>query len=64
MISNNYFSNIIAGVFPPWHYANTHLNAPDQQTAKSSAFIEVHTFTDDQLIRCIWVAAVGSYLHS
>ena len=37
----NCFSKITADFFPPWHFANTHLNAPEQQTAKTSAFIEV-----------------------
>ena len=45
--SNNYFCKIIADVFPPWHCVNTHLNAPDQQTDKPSAFIEVLTLADD-----------------
>jgi len=30
----------------PWHCVKTHLNAPDQQTAKTSAFIEVITRFD------------------
>lgn len=33
------------------------LNGPDQQTTKTSAFIEADTFTDDQLIKWIWSAA-------
>ena len=59
MGSNSCFSKIIADVFPHWHCVNTHLNAPDQQTGKTSAFIEVLTLTDDQLIKCIWLAAPG-----
>ncbi len=42
------YSKIIADVLPPWHCANTHLKASDQQTAKTSAFIEVLTLADDQ----------------
>jgi len=51
------FSKIIAYVFPFWHCMDTHLNVPDEQTAKTSAFIEVLTLTDDQLIKYIWLAA-------
>ncbi len=39
---------IIADVFSLWHIFNTHLKAPDQQTAKTSAFIEVLTLSDDR----------------
>ena len=53
MGSNNCFSTIIADGLPPWHCVNTHLNAPDQQTAKTSAFIEVVTLADDQLLKVI-----------
>lgn len=42
---------IIAGRLPLWHCVNTQLNAPDQQTAQTSAFIEMLTFADDQLIK-------------
>lgn len=42
--SNKCFFKIITDVFP---CDNTHLNAPVQQTAKSSAFIEVITLADD-----------------
>ena len=52
MGSNSCFSKIIADVFPPWHLVNIQLNAPDQQTANTSAFIEVITLTDDELIKC------------
>ena len=47
------FSKIIADVFPPWHCVNTHLNSPDQQTDKTSDFMEVLTLTDDQLISAL-----------
>ena len=40
MASNNCFSKIIADVFPPWHRVNTHLDAAEQQTDRTSAFIE------------------------
>ena len=53
MGSNNCFSKIIADVFPPWHRVNTHLNAAEQQTDKTSAFIELLTLTDDQLISAL-----------
>jgi len=36
MGSNNCFSKIIVDVFPPWHCVNTHLKAPEQQTANSA----------------------------
>jgi len=58
------FSEIIADVLPPWHCVNTHLNAPDQQTAKTSAFMEALTPADDQLIKSIWSAAPGCYIPS
>ena len=61
MGSNNCFSKIIADVFPPWHRVNTHLNAAEQQTDKTSAFIEVLALTDDQLIESIGLAAPGCY---
>ena len=64
MGSNNSFSTIIAEVFPPWHCVNTHLNAPDRQTAKTSSFIEMGTFASDQLLKGIWLAAPGCYLAS
>jgi len=53
MGSNNCSSKIIADVFPPWHCVSTHLNALDQQTAKTSAFIQLVTLADDQLIKGI-----------
>ncbi|KAL0160075.1 hypothetical protein M9458_043800, partial [Cirrhinus mrigala] len=49
--SNNCFSKMIADVLPPWHCVNTHLKAPDQQTAKAYAFIEALRLADDQLIK-------------
>jgi len=39
-------------------------NAPEQRTAKTSAFIEVITLADDQLLKDIWLAAPDCYLHS
>ncbi|KAI2645632.1 Myocyte-specific enhancer factor 2D [Labeo rohita] len=42
---------MIADVLPPWHCVNTHLKAPDQQTAKAHAFIEALRLADDQLIK-------------
>ena len=51
MGSNSCFSEIIADVFPPC--VNTHLDAAEQQTDRTSAFIELLTLTDDQLIMCI-----------
>ena len=62
--SNNCFSMIIADVFPPWHCVNTYLNAPDQQIAKTLAFLKVVTLADDQLLKGIWLAAPGCYLAS
>jgi len=62
MDSNNWFSKIIADVFPPWNCVNTHHDAADQQTAKMSAFIEVLTLADHQLMKCIWLGALGCYL--
>ena len=53
MGSNSCFSKIIADVFPPWHRVNKHLDAAEQQTDKTSAFIELLTLTDDQLIRAL-----------
>lgn len=46
------FSGIIADVFPPLHFVITRLHAPDLQAVKKSAFIEVITLTEDQLIKC------------
>lgn len=43
-------SEVDANVFPPQHCVNTHMkNAPDQQTAKPVAFIEVLLPADDQV---------------
>ena len=53
MDSNNRFSMITVDVFPPCHCVNTHLNAPDQQTAKTLAFIEVFILADDQSLKSI-----------
>ncbi|KAM8953118.1 kininogen-1 [Pelodytes ibericus] len=50
MSSNNCFSKIIADVFLPGHCFNTE-PAPDEQTATTSALIEVFTLVDDQLIK-------------
>jgi len=52
---HNCFSKIIADVFPPWNWVNTHLNALGQQTAQTSA-IELITLADDQFIKDIWLA--------
>lgn len=52
MGSSSCSSNSSADVFPPWRHVNTHLNVAEQKTAKSSAFIEVLTLKDDQLIKC------------
>ena len=49
MGNNNCFSMITVDVFPPWHCANAHLNVPDQKTVKTTAFIEVGLFADDQI---------------
>ncbi len=43
---------MIADVLPPWHCVNIHLKAPDQLSAKTSAF-EVLTLADEQLIKGI-----------
>ena len=53
MGSNSCFSKIVADVFPPWHRVNTHLDAVEQQTDRTPAFIELLTLTDDQLIRAL-----------
>ena len=52
MGSINCFSKVIGNVFPPWQCVNTRLNASDQQTDKTSAFIELLMLTDDQVIKC------------
>lgn len=39
----------------------THLNAPDRKTAKTT-FIEIITLSDDQLMKCIWLATLGCYV--
>lgn len=44
---------VIAGVFPAWHWVNTHLNAPNQQTSQKSACIEVQTLAVYQWIEYI-----------
>jgi len=53
MGSNNCFAKIIADVFAPWRCVNPHLNAPGQQSDKTSAFIELLTLADDQSIKWI-----------
>lgn len=37
---------IIAKVLPPWHRVNIHMNTSDQQTEKTSAFIESVTVNE------------------
>jgi len=64
MGSHNCFSKIIADVFPLWNCVSTQLNAPDQQTAKTSAFIELVTIADDKLLKGIRLAAPGCNLSS
>lgn len=58
------FSKIITDIVPSWLCVNTHLNASDQQFAKTSAFIEV-LYTDDQLIQRVSSSRVlpGSVLN-
>lgn len=46
---NTWFSRFTADVFPPRYCPNTHLHAPDQQTTKTSTFIEVVLPVGDQL---------------
>jgi len=41
---------IIADVFPLWHCVKTTLKALDQQTNKTSVFIELVMLADDQLM--------------
>ena len=53
MGSNKCFSEINVDVFPTWHRVNTHLDAAEQQTDRTSAFIELLTLTDDQLISAL-----------
>ena len=53
-LPNNCVSTIIADIFPPWHCVNTHLNVPDQQTAKTLASIEVITLAD-QFLKSTWL---------
>lgn len=47
MGSNSCFSKISANVFSSWHCVNMHLNAPNQQTTITSAFIGMLTLADD-----------------
>jgi len=52
---NNCFSEIIADVFPPWHCVKTHLNAPEQETARMSDFKKLLTLGNVKLIKYIWL---------
>lgn len=45
MGSNSFLSKFIADIAPSWYSANTWLRAPDQQTAQTSAFTEIHTWS-------------------
>ena len=54
MGSNDCLSKINADVVPSWHCVNAHLDAPEQQTDKTSAFIEVLPLVDNNLIKCPW----------
>lgn len=47
-----------------WYSLSTHLNAPDQKIAKTSAFIEVLTLANDELIKCIWFSSTWLPLRS
>lgn len=58
MSTKSYLSKITA-VFPHQYCLNTRLNAPDLQTVKTSAFIEVLPLADDQIIKYILLAAPG-----
>ncbi len=58
MFNDTFFILGWSNPLTPWHCVNTHLNASDQQTAKTSAFIEVLTLANDQLIKDIWLAGV------
>lgn len=44
-----------------WHCVNTHLDAPDQKTARTSGFIEVLNQATDQLMKYIWLSPPGCY---
>ena len=45
--SNNGFSEVMADALSYRPDVDTHLNAPEDQTAKCSAFIEIVTLLDD-----------------
>lgn len=60
MVSNNCISKMITDVFPLC--LNTHMNAPEQQHAKSSAFMEVFTLALLIISMCVWLAVPGRYL--
>lgn len=62
MDSNSCLFRVTADVFPPRYCVNKHLKAPNQQTTKASAFIEVLTLGDDQLIK--WFVAPACFLPS
>ena len=47
------FFGITIAVFPPWDCVKIHLNAPEQQSPKTSAFTKVVTLADDQLTKSI-----------
>lgn len=52
MGSNNCSFKITTDVLPPRHRVNAHVNARDQQRAKTSASVDLVTLADDQLLRC------------
>lgn len=52
----------IADIFPPWCCVNPHHKAPEHQSAKTSALIEMVTTAADQLIKGFWLAVPGTQL--
>ena len=64
MNSDGHIHKLIANVTPSWHCITTHLDAPDQQTAQTFAYIEKVTLADHQLLTCIRSDATGFYLPS
>lgn len=51
MGNNSCFSKVLADIFPSWYCVKTHLNTAVLQSPKTSAFPEVLTLADHQLMR-------------
>lgn len=52
----SFFENCTVGLWGEFTWKIVRLVAPDQPTAKASAFIKVLRLPDSHLMKCIWLA--------